>query len=95
MKNMIWRSAVISVFWGAIALAISHYLTASDYAASPATGSMEMLHGLEAVSHVINSFGILGYAKSLLGPYALYVGTIFIGCVVMGIWSNKQNGREV
>lgn len=89
MKSLLLRSLVIAIVLGFLVAFLSSYLTASFYERSDTLGIDNMLSGSEAISATIRAVGFWGYFKGVLGMTFLFSGSIFLGCILLGIWERR------
>lgn len=90
MKIVIFKSSIVSLVLGAVATIAINLLTASYLTKEFITGSSYVATGSEAISRMINTFGLSGYIMSLIPWYLLLVITIFIGCLITSAWVHKD-----
>ena len=91
MKSLITRSFVIALAVGLVATATASVLTATFEEHSQVLGAGRVLMGLDAVKAAINALGFWAYVKGLVGAFALFFASVFVGTVWQGIWTSERS----
>jgi len=94
MKNIILKSTIISLVIGASFSIVGNTLMATYVRQSALLNEELVLTGIEAVVMLIERFGIISYLTSLLGQFVLFFVPVFLGCLWLGLWHNKQIKRD-